>query len=107
MSRCDQYIGLTEQGEKFFDQLSNKKLVSIAHQAFNPDPLMGWESKSHGVVYREAVQAAPWSSGPMYFTYIQVIKNGKIVDKRFMWKEDPKLLETHQEYDKHTGTFYV
>ncbi len=106
MSRTDQWIGLNKAGTEW---LKKQKDIHYSENpigmcAFKHKPIFGKEVIIEDTIYRECVQAAPWSGGPMYFTHIAVIKNGKITSFMFSWKEDKNVI---YEYDFENGTFYI
>lgn len=108
--RCDQYIGLTSEGEKFVEenalQLGVKKIteeytsgevkilstipiyekkVYDEHEGFGFHPLYEYTAKD-GSVFREAVQANPWSSGPVIFVALKD-ENGEWIEET-LWNEN-------------------
>lgn len=110
--RCDQYIGLTQSGQNWVKKLIDNN-YTIKHeymcdQAWNPDPLTGVVIQTDDRIYKEEIQATPWSSGPMYFTRIAIYTiDNKLIGYMFSWKEDPDLHEQRIEFDYTKGTMYV
>lgn len=128
--RCDQYIGLTRDAQKFMEDLCTRPEVSVERKhyiteaAFNSDPITGWkvivpcvqEAERPDVnvanIYTEVLQHSPWSSGPMYFTHIhhQLVKKvGQTcdMDYLFSWVLDPTVREDFGEIDFERGHYYV
>lgn len=92
MSRSDQYIGLTRRGENLLKRLSRSPgaIVStyeMCPSAFDPNPQLGWQVQlEDNKLFREEVQLAPWSSGPMYFTRLVKYEKGKRKKHYYSWK---------------------
>lgn len=83
--RTDQFIGLTKKAQEFvkdLEELPNAR--KILEGAFgNNFELGAWEMPSkenspvEEYIIREILQASPWSSGPMFFTCLEVdFQNG-------------------------------
>ena len=77
MSRSTQYIGLNDVGENC---------------------IVGMEE-----TYYEAVQAEPWSSGPMIFTCLEN-QDGKRYGE---WKRQERTPIEYSEYDYDTGIIWI
>lgn len=111
MSRSDQYIGLTNDAKEFVKTLEHAGFYSIEGAFYNQIELGVWASKDKGpnghyTIYIEKVQNAPWSSGPMYFTHLEVDYRNGGFDYFFSWSVNP-LLKGGQEYDPVKGQYYV
>ncbi len=96
MARSTQYIGLTEDAKVLIGDMIEKRRV-MTEGMFGEDVYGGiW-----GERYQEEVQCAPWSGGPMIFTYLY---DTVTEEKLFEWIHDPKLVG---EYDRLAGTYHV
>lgn len=109
MSRSDQFIGLTKQGDIFEDMLERagfvKSSYDICESAFDPYPVEGSVYRLGPLIFREVLQVSPWSSGPMYFTCWQEENDkGKPVRQLYRWEEDPEL---KTEFNYEAGTYWV
>lgn len=108
MSRSDQWIGLTREGEEWFSKQKgvHRTKEPIGFYAFNfPEEIYGREVQVEGKIYREHIQVAPWSSGPMYFTNVMVLdKDGNFLEWKFSWKEDERVFG---EVDYDNGKYYI
>jgi len=105
--RCTQFIGLRQSAHDFlkenFTQVESSR--STTGMFDEVVPLREWVPNAHGdiVKVREVEQTAPWSSGPMIFTCLEIEKTtGKFLD--YMWKQDRAVVS---EYDRGTGAFWV
>ena len=95
--RTDQYVGLTGEAKKFVATfLTSKDLTKTSlpsHMikgAWNDIELGVWVGKEplpNGKfsIYIEVVQDAPWSSGPMYFTYLAIDYQNGAEFLAFQW----------------------
>lgn len=108
--RTDQYIGLTADAENW---IKKNQLVEIPDYeiegAWNQISLRRWISRSPGangkyIIYTEKVQCAPWSSGPMYFCYLEVDYQNGATARLFEWVLNPDI---SGEYDPMKGQYYV
>jgi len=98
MARFTQYIGLSPRACKFLENHNYKEIYSYKMtEGIAQEPVMGkiYEctiqvegryslpgneyTEDVKVLYIEIVQAEPWSSGPMIFTYLKNIITGKII----------------------------
>ena len=111
MSRSDQYIGLNYNAKNVFNKICNhpnaiKETCKICDQAFNPYPLIGNKITINNKTYKEELQLAPWSSGPMYLTHIAVYntKSGKLIGYIGSWKEDRHVTG---EINYEEGTYFI
>jgi hypothetical protein len=111
--RTTQYIGLTATAAKAmaaFEPIRSYKGSLYAEEVkpyvtigmFGEEIPLGMWMDDLGNVYREVLQASPWSSGPMLFTCIEV--NG-ILPEKWKWMED--LLLTTETVDKLNGRYFV
>jgi len=119
MSRETQFIGLTQAAKNFVAQC-----IPIPHDSFTLGmfeeevPLRKWEM--HGLLLypdrdmciREVVQEAPWSSGPMIFTCLELDWGNGMKTMAFEWIHDPTLGREFQEYgsleyDQDTGRLWA
>ena len=117
MARQTQYIGLN----KFAIELTRTALKveeykmtfgmfqeEVTGRIFHMTPPKG---PNKALIYKEVVQATPWSSGPMIFTALQqtLVKEcgQELVEKDLYcaWIIDPSL--EGKEYDYETGRMYV
>ena len=116
MSRSTQYIGLNDYALDFVRGAGEKKPILLTEGMFQEE-IWGYEyifpSSEEDLsckyeVYKERVQAVPWSSGPMIFTCLQRIMvkhSGKYnCGDYFTWMLDPTI---ENEYDSKTGRYYV
>lgn len=96
MSRTTQYIGLMEDAKVFVGKMFEKRRV-MTEGMFGEDVYGGvWDDR-----YQEEVQCAPWSSGPMLFTFLlDTVTNEKL----FEWVWDVELVG---EFDQLAGTYNV
>lgn len=120
--RSDQYIGLTKRAKLFLSQQKESGIVEreeffkLTDAAFDSNPIMGkrvWV-KPKGIkvqeeYFEEFLQAAPWSSGPMYFTclrHVVVLKTGETEerDMLYQWYVDPLI---RNGYDQESGGMNV
>jgi hypothetical protein len=98
--RTTQWIGLTANAKVFVGNLEILESDTYAIGMFEEEiPLKKWVTPQ-GKIVREVVQTAPWSSGPMIFTYLTI--DG---EKKYQWIEDISM--KGREYDYETGLFYV
>ncbi len=108
MSRSTQYIGLNAEAIAFVSNL--KKVDDPSNKTFGmfeeDVPLGTWEGPVPGLFYKEELQASPWSSGPMLFTAIRVIKDGVNGSLLYQWREDP-FLSKGREFCFEHGTYWV
>lgn len=109
MSRSDQFIGLTKEGQSFLNDLEKDypiKYVTIGDWAFNPGKIQGAEVTTKDFIYREEIQLAPWSSGPMYLTCINIYdkQSGKCIGSIYPWVEDKKV---KGEIDYDHGKYWI
>lgn len=109
MSRSDQWIGLTPAGRNMYHKLTKlakENKIPIGYWAFNPGKIFGSEFVIEDRIYREEIQASPWSSGPMFFTRFAIYN--KNTNKKICticdWIEDSKV---QNEVDYENGKFYV
>ncbi len=114
MSRSTHFIGLNKYARDFvanalkvetYDMTTGMFDEIIKGHIYYMPPPQGPNTK---YIFKEIVQATPWSSGPMIFTCLEVTlvkecgqrsKSGKY----FQWMLDP----TVNEYDIETGRYYV
>jgi hypothetical protein len=94
--RMDQHMGLNEAGQKYLEkygkilghkvvreEYTNGEVKEVSRDpiydqevyeewvgSYDPTPLKQYVAKD-GSIFREAVQASPWSSGPMIFMALQ------------------------------------
>ncbi len=111
MSRSTQFIGLNNQARLFAENLTSIPSDNKTEGMFNEEiPLRKWRDKD-GNIYNEIEQVAPWSSGPMIFTCLEITKPvlGKeiFIKRLFEWREDHNLKDKSMEYDSEEGTYYV
>ena len=115
MSRSTQFIGLTQEAEDFVKGLKSLPSDNKTFGMFGEDiPLRRWElhpklkgmntSEEYIQCIREIQQEAPWSSGPMIFTCLEVDLSNGFIYKIFEWVHNP-LVEN--EYDKEKGQFWI
>lgn len=109
-----QYIGLTNKAINFINQMRLLKNIEddlefqLIEENFEEGmfrekiPLYTFKDKD-GVIYYEKLQIAPWSSGPMIFTYLTTSYGGKF----FLWVEDVKLKDQNMEFNKIEGIYYI
>ena len=109
--RMDQHMGFTDAGREFIDnhaeiagtritkevyESGEERILSIEpiyvtkeydefRGAYDPFPLREFTARD-GSVFREAVQASPWSSGPMIFMALQN-ENGEWIEET-LWDEE-------------------
>jgi len=104
--RCYQHIGLTDEAEHFLDvnaetesvkcptcgcgTVTRRKILKTEEEAlfYDDGPLLQTYLLKDGRECKEAVQCAPWSSGPMGFLCLEI--DGEEV---FKWTE--KEIEDH------------
>jgi len=113
--RTDQWVGLTSDAEKYVKGLEVIEEDRYVLGMFeNKLPLRTWKKpitypsgdKGKDMIIREILQASPWSSGPMYFTQIELdYQNGGII-KCYEWVADPMLYGL-SEFDQETGKYWV
>ena len=102
MARSDQWIGLSGPACKFIENATDvPDEYGKVGAAFGDFDFETGAWSVDGVLYKEILQASPWSSGPMYFTCL-VDPDGK---RHFEWVVDYNL--RGQEYDAATGRYYV
>jgi len=110
MARSTQYIGLNKAARDYVENCmplpSDTHFVGLCEEII---PLAKYEcpaslSKREGAVIREVVQETPWSSGPMYFTCLEVDFNNGGKAMMYEWHHDPKV---EGQYDEDTGGFWV
>lgn len=110
MSRSDQFIGLTKEGDRIFTELRKSgypsKRIKIGYWAWNPGFIEGLEFTTDDRIYREELQCEPWSSGPMYFTRIGIFdrQTGKKIGTIADWILDENV---KGEVDYDNGKYYV
>lgn len=106
--RTTQYIGLTKDAQRFVKYMAPKRIV-ITQGMFDED-VLGCEyvpqmaSAHEGTIFREIVQAEPWSSGPMIFTCLLNTQTG---EKMFEWINENCSNGEWNEFSEEEGKFYV
>lgn len=109
--RTTQFVGLTNDAEKFVSSLDEVESSAETFGMFQEKiPLRRWEwpGAKRQRFLQEVLQDSPWSSGPMLFTCLEVIyiqdgeeqKSGTI----FNWVPDPTVTG---ECDSRTGRYWV
>jgi hypothetical protein len=119
MSRSNQYVGLTLDALNYVSKRAISRKTVVLEQGMFDEDILGseWtlpapEGPNKALILREKVQIAPWSSGPMFFTFLESIlvkECGQEVDmgEYFQWVCNPELGEEHIEYDQVKGHYYV
>ena len=116
MSRITQYIGLNDYAEAFVAKALKVETYPLCKGMFGEDVLGRIyhmpppDGPNKAWIFKEVVQATPWSSGPMIFTHLEatlVKESGTEFSGGFYfsWMIDPTVHE--QEYDQATGRMYV
>ncbi len=117
MSRSTQYIGLNDYAKKWVEKAIKTETYEMTTGMFD-EPVMGTiyhmpppDGPNKALIAKEVVQAAPWSSGVMFFTHLKLTlikESGQELDmsEAFSWMTDPSLAGS-QEYDPATGRFYM
>lgn len=119
MSRETQYIGLNSYALNFVKDAIRVEEYDMTHGMFGEIikgkiyhmPIENPDVNSESI-FIEVVQCAPWSSGPMIFTYLKwsIVKkcDNSVVEmeKCFKWMFDPSL-KNGIEADFATGRYYV
>ena len=96
MSRFTQYIGLTGDAQVFAKEMKEERVI-LTTGMFGEDVWGGvWNGR-----YKEVVQCAPWSSGPMIFTVLQDTVTG---EELYPWVYD---FDLDGEFDQVSGTYHV
>jgi len=103
MSRTDQYIGLTRAAESYVSERERLATTPLEGAFGNSFDLGTWAG-DNGSVLKEVVQAAPWSSGPMYFTCLKMDWGNGSFAKIFCWVLDPTI---KSEFDYERGHYWV
>lgn len=121
MSRSTQHIGLNKYAGEWVHDAIRTEGYSMCKGMFDEE-VIGTiyhmpvpEGPNKALIAKEVVQDAPWSSGPMIFTHLQVTlvkENGQELDMGcyFSWMFDPRLLRYSgdgTEYDYETGRYGV
>ena len=107
--RTTQYIGLTQTAKNFVEKFGIRKDTKNATTGMFDEeiPLGEWDAKDefrNMASFKEIEQLAPWSSGPMIFTCLEITyKNGQ-KGTAFEWHCDPSIMN---EYDSASGGYYV
>ena len=77
MSRSTHFVGLTDDAEKFVNNIKKLNIKNETHGMFLESiPLGVWIDQFS--IYKEIVVAEPWSSGPMIFTALGVYGRDEI-----------------------------
>ena len=99
--RCTQYVGLIDSAHDFLAGMEERpNMFGFTPGMFDePVPLAAWEDVETGKIYKEVVQAAPWSSGPMIFTCLE----DESGERMFEWIQD----RDYAEFDRYAGRFWV
>jgi hypothetical protein len=104
MSKTDQWIGLTHAAESFvadLPQLDDKRRVEGPFGGIYN--LCSWVWGRHTI--QEIVQDTPWSSGPMYFTCLEILWDGRSEGSRILtWVLNPDI---KNEVDYTQGHYWV
>ena len=113
MSRLTQYIGLNNLAREFIKNALSVETYPMTEGMFEeiikghiyhmPVP----EGPNAEYIFKEVVQASPWSSGPMIFTHLQCTLTkeiGQVCDmgEYFSWMRVP---DSDVEYDPDLGTY--
>ena len=130
--RSTQFIGLTKRAEEFVKKLtplpSDRKTHGLAEEEISLRR-WAWPQKLYPIKFkerlktaciREIVQSVPWSSGPMFFTCLELDWGfpDRNPDSNFtkvlQWVDDPSLafvdkndVRSGPEYDVDQGVFWV
>lgn len=133
MGRSTQVIGLSGRAEALLDHVFGKQWPPARRYELVPGMfgradgfwLREWEvpvgplnEYGNAVLIREVVQGVPWSSGPMFFTCLELVLKGKeLADDGSLrdsctrileWVLDPLVeLEGRDQYDYATGRYWV
>lgn len=104
--RSTQYIGLTQAARDFTKTLTKvEQTYNKTYGMFDEDiPLGVWTDGTF--TYEEREQCSPWSSGPMIFTKLVQIIDGKQTTL-YEWQESETPLPHHQELDYKLGIYYI
>jgi hypothetical protein len=105
--RTDQWIGLTHDAESFVADLPRINSGLTVEGTFGSIYNLGrWQWGDH--ILTETIQTVPWSSGPMYFTCLEILWHGNLdldgTDRLFVWVANPDIKD---EVDYKKGHYWV
>lgn len=120
MSRSTQFIGLNSQAKEYVQDLEKIETDNYTLGMFDEEVKLGkWKAPKeishveYPTFLMESVQQAPWSSGPMIFTclniHIEFPTQGCCHKWNFIfeWHHDPRLKEQGLQFDYETGGMWV
>ena len=104
MARSTQFIGHTTEVSTFLKTCEKLEKCGEVAGMFGEHVYDLHKYKdSRGNVWKEKVQAEPWSSGPMIFLCIEKVSSEKQI--QCGWKQDDSV--RGQEFDYELGLFWV
>jgi hypothetical protein len=101
--RCDQFAGLPDDAVKFLNENTKPPIICptcncvrpvqidvVGHYAgmFGDNYDLHRHKLNDGGYADEYVQAAPWSSGPVFFIGLHVYDKHGVLRHSFLWSED-------------------